>query len=99
MTSQVPSVKDNFFQHKVPTRVHGTPHFESLKILMDELKANASSVPTTLGGGNYGHLGLLLLAPRYAQLSGTPFVIPNNPGSFAPPEQGTGLQIEAAKDV
>ena len=99
MTSRVPIVKDTYFQHKVLTRVHGQPHYESLKILLDELKANASSVPSTLGGGAYGHLGLLLTDTRYATLSPTPFVVPDNPGPFAPPAAGTGPQIEAAKDV
>ena len=99
MTTRVPIVKDTYFQHKVLTRVHGQPHYESLKILLDELKANASSVPSTLGGGAYGHLGLLLTATRYATLSPTPFTVPNNPGPFAPPAAGTGPQIEAAKDV
>ena len=99
MDTRLPNVKDVYFQHKVLTQVHGKPCFESLKILLDELKANASSVTSTLGSGMYGHLGLLLSATRYATLSETAFVTPVNPGPFNPPAQGTGPQIEAAKDV
>src|SRR5688500_7301577 len=98
-SSKIPNVKDVYFQHKVLTRVHGKPTFETLKVLLDELKANASSVPTTLGGGMYGHLGLVISPTRYATLTATPFVRPANPGPFTPPAAGTGPQIQAAKDV
>ena len=81
------------------TRVHGKPHFESLNILHDELKANASSVTSTIGGGMYGHSGLLLSEMIYATLSDASFVTPTNPGPFNPPAQGTGARIEAAKDI
>ena len=96
INTRIPNV---YFQHKVLTRVHGKPHFESLKILLDKLKANASSVPSTLGGGKYGHLGLLISATQYATLSVTALDSPENPGPFDPPTEGTGLQIAAAKDV
>lgn len=100
MLSRIPSVKDTYFQHKVLTRIHGKPVYESLQTLTTELKANAGSVPSTLGGGQHGHLGLLLSAVRYAALPHTePWVSPVNPGPFVPPAGGTGPQIEAAKDV
>ena len=99
MITRLPNVKDIYFHHKVLTRVYGKPHFESLKILLDELKDNASSVTSTLGGVMYGHLGLLLSATRYATLSATAFITPLNPGPFDPPVLGTDPQIEAAKDV
>ena len=70
MSSRIPSVNDTFFQHKVLTKVHGQPSYESLQILSTELKANAASVPSTLGGGLYGHLGLVLSLERYASHSG-----------------------------
>ena len=96
MDTCLPNVKDVYFQNKVLTRVHGKPHFESLKILLGELKDNASSVTSTLVGGMYGHIGMLLSATRYATLSATTFVTPLNPGPFNPPVLGTGPQIKAA---
>ena len=100
MMSKIPSVNDTYFQHKVLTKIHGLPTYESLTTLSTELKANASSVPSTLGGGLYGHLGLILSPARYATLAGSvPWVAPGNPGPFAPPANATGPQIEAAKDV
>ena len=99
MNSRIPNVKYVYFQHKVLTRVHGKPHLDSLKILFDKIKANASSVKSTLGGGMYGHLGLLISDTRYATLLATASVNPVNSGPFNPPAQGTGAQIEAAKYV
>ena len=98
MNSRIPNVKYVYFQHKVLTRVHGKPHFESIKIILDKLKANASSVTSTLGGGMYSHFGLLISDSKYATLSATVFINPVSPDPFNPPAQGTGAQIEAAKD-
>ncbi len=99
MSTKLPSVNDTYFQHKVLTRVHGQPStYETLQALATEIKANASSVPFTLGGGQYGHLGLILSADRYATLAHTvPWISPPNPGPFDPPANGTGPQIEAAR--
>jgi hypothetical protein len=98
--SKVPSVKDTYFQHKVLTRIHHRPSYESLQNCLNELKANASSVPSTLGGGMHGHLGLLLSDTNYGSLTNNVlFVIPVNPGPFVPPAGATGPQIDAAKDV
>jgi hypothetical protein len=96
----MPSVNDTYFQHKVLSRIHGKPTFESLQNVVTELKANACSVPSTLGGGHHGHLGLLLSDARYNTLAHTvPWATPGNPGPFVPPNAGTGPQIEAARDV
>ena len=98
--NRVPSVKDTFFQHKVLTRIHHRPSYKSLTNCLNELKANAVSVPTTLGGGMHGHLGLLLSDTAYGPLANNVlFVSPVHPGPFAPPPGGTGPQIDAAKDV
>lgn len=100
MSTRLPSVNDTYFQHKLLTKIHGQPTYETLQTLATEIKANAASVPSTLGGGQYGHLGLILSDERYATLATTvPWVSPPNPGPFVPPANGTGPQIEAAKDV
>ena len=59
LSTRIPSVKDTYFQHKLLTKIHGKPTYPTLQTLYTELKANAGSVPTTLGGGQHGHLGLL----------------------------------------
>ena len=82
------------------TRIHGKPTYEAIQNILTELKANASSVPSTLGGGHYGHLGLLLSDIRYAALAQTvPWITIGNPGTFIPPLLGTAAQIDGAKDV
>jgi hypothetical protein len=97
----VPNVKDTHFRHTVLTKVTGPPSYETIKNLHDEVKANAASVPSTLGGGLYGHLGMLLSATKFNALPHvTPWVTPVHPGPFAPPAGApTGAQIEVAKDV
>eukprot|EP00957_Ditylum_brightwellii_P137324 10469154-Ditylum_brightwellii.AAC.1 len=40
---------------------------------------NASTVPSTIGEGNHGHLGLVIEAPKYLQLTGVAFAAPPNP--------------------
>jgi hypothetical protein len=102
LNSRIPSVNDTYFQHKVLKKVHGKPTYESLEILTTKLKANAGSVPSTLGGGQHGHLGIILSAAHYTTLPHTvPWVHPVNPGPFVPPgpPPGTAAQIEAARDV
>ena len=100
MITRIPSVNDTYFQHKLLTKIHGKPTYESLQNISTELKANASSVPTSLGGGQNGHLGLLLSDARYITVAhAVPWVTPGNPGPFAPPAAGTGPQVEAARDV
>jgi hypothetical protein len=100
MLSRIPSVKDTYFQHKLLTRIHGKPTYESLQNGLTELKANAGSVPSMLGGRHHRLLGLLLSEERYTALANTaPFVSPGNPDPFAPPIAGTGPQIEAAKEI
>ena len=47
-----------------------------------ELKENAISVHSNLGGGNHGHLGLLMTDPHYTLIVNTPYVRPVYPGNF-----------------
>ena len=99
-SNRIPSVNDTYFQHKVLTRIHGIPVYESLQLLTTELKANAASVPTTLGGGLYGHLGLVVSDQKYATLANTiPWITPVNPGPFVPPAGATRPQLEAAQEA
>jgi hypothetical protein len=99
MTS-IPNITETYFQHKVLTKIVGIPTYANLKILQDELKANASSVSSVLGGGHYGHLGLVLAPAQYLLLpNSAPWVAPPAPGPFLPPVGATGPQIAAAKEV
>ena len=80
----------NYFEHKDLTKIHGEPTYDTIKLLHDQIKANAASVRSSLGGGLYGHLGLVLSPTEYAMVSNTPFDRPNHPGVLVIP-QGTLL--------
>ena len=49
-----------YFKYLVPTPIIGEPAQYTLKQLKHDLRANASSVDTDLGGGDHGYLGLYL---------------------------------------
>ena len=53
--SNIDYVKTNF-EYSVLTKVNTSPTYESLKKIKNELKANAATVPSDLGGGGHGHL-------------------------------------------
>ena len=80
---------DQYFEFKELTKIHGEPTYENLKNLHNQLKTNATSVPSNLGGGAHGHLGLVLSPTEYAIIApNTPFVRPVHPGILTIP-QGT----------
>ena len=95
--STVPSVEDftNAFPNHIPPIV-GEPTYQTLKELKDQLKANATSIPTTLGGGNHGYLGLILSPAAYATISPTAFVEPAYPGQHPAIPAGTNAATTSA---
>ena len=92
--------KNTYFQHPSLTSIRGAPTYESLSIIYKEIKANANSVPTTLGGGNHGHLGLVITQTAYERIApGTPYNRPANPGFFDVVQDGTQYQIAQAQEL
>ena len=83
--TSVPNYRDTLFQYPDLTQIHGEPTYESLRVIQNQLKANARSVHTTLGGGQHGHLGLVLTPAQYALLSPHPYVCPPRPPSTSDP--------------
>ena len=89
LTSSV-NYKDSYFKHPVLTVIRGEPTYETLHHIKNELKANASSVPTTLGGGNHGYLDMILTPADYLRIAPTdPFTRPPNAGVLVPNLSGT----------
>ena len=68
------------FPVKTLPQIHGEPDYESIKAIQDILYGNAASLPTTLGGGNHGHIGLIMTPALYLTLSATAYVEPADPG-------------------
>ena len=62
------------------TKVIGTPTFQAINSRHKVLKQNASSVLTSLAGGNHGLLALVLNNADYNALTGAVWVEPINPG-------------------
>ena len=62
------------------TKVIGTPTFNAINARHKVLRQNASSVLTTLAGGNHGLLALILNDADYTALTGAVWIEPANPG-------------------
>jgi hypothetical protein len=75
--SHNPNYRETYFQHPTLTKINGDPTYTGLAKLEREIKANGKSVPSTLGGGSQGHLGLVSSPQSYDRVSpGVPFTRP-----------------------
>ena len=98
MTNSIQSVDDirSVFPEPIVHKIIGEPTCETIKAVHVILKSNVASIPTTLGGGNHGHLGLVLQLALYTVVTGSNFTAPNNPGATPNiPKAATGAQIGA----
>jgi hypothetical protein len=77
------------------TKIHGQPTSHDLTILEKELIAILAGIPTALGGGNFGHVGVIMETTAYSTMTeGTAFENPANPGVYP-----AGLAANAAATV
>jgi hypothetical protein len=59
---------------------HSTPTPQVVRQLRKEVYANAQAVDTSLGGGQFGHLGLVMPDDEYATVSpDVPYIKPAQP--------------------
>jgi hypothetical protein len=80
MSDNHPNYREAYFQHPTLTKISGDPTYTSLAKLEREIKANGKSLPSTLGGGSQGHLGLVSSPHSYDRVSpGVPFTRPALP--------------------
>ena len=91
--------KSDYFPHETLTTIIGKPNYETLQRLKKQLKANARSVPSTLGGGQNGLLGLVLDLTEYAIISVVPFVREPYPGALILPPGTTAIQSKMLEDA
>ena len=90
--------KNNVFELPQLTRIIGEPSTATLIDLRNEIRCNAQSVTTTLGGGKYGHLGLVMSATAYQALPDTvPYLRPEYLGPFRI-EQRNATETEIAQE-
>ena len=86
MTTTRIDYASTYFPYPIPTPIQGEPTYKSIKRLKNELRANASSVDTDLGGGDHGYLGLILNEVEYTRVAPqTPFLAPDFPGELLIP--------------
>ena len=71
------------FPYPTVNNISELPTYLTLKDLVQQLKDNAASVSTELGGGVHGFLGILLPESQYQILTGEPWVLPDNLGLVA----------------
>ena len=70
------------FPVKVLPRIEGEPNYDSIQEMVQMLYGNASSIPTTLGGGAHGHLGLVMSPALYFTIAAAAYTAPINPGAL-----------------
>eukprot|EP00957_Ditylum_brightwellii_P034758 2634233-Ditylum_brightwellii.AAC.1 len=67
------------FVYKTLPIIDGQPTYADINKMSKILYANAGKVPTTLGGGNKGHIGLIMKASLYATISTTAYAARTEP--------------------
>ena len=75
----------NLFEYHSIPKIHGGPDYEQLKNFNEKLKLNTTKIPIDLGGGSHGHLGLVLYAKEYDNVSAVPYFRPIHPGVLVIP--------------
>ena len=91
--------KENLFPHSELTKIAGKPTYPGILNLRREVNANLASVPSTLGGGQFGHMALGLKADTYTRLtSAVAYARPEDVGTFTP-GAATGEALANAKQT
>ena len=81
------------FEYPELTKIHGEPDYMTILNMTKELKANAQSQRSNLGGGTYGYLSLVIPQVDYMTLPNAAIlVIPTAPAPFTLPPGTTAVQ-------
>eukprot|EP00957_Ditylum_brightwellii_P096508 7350095-Ditylum_brightwellii.AAC.1 len=48
------------FLHPMLQRVEGEPDYAAINAIIQQLYENAATIPSSLGGGAHGHIGLVM---------------------------------------
>ena len=86
------------FEYPELTKIHGEPDATTLLNMTKELKANAQSQRSSLGGGHYGYLSLVISQVEYMTLpNSAPLLVPIAPPPFTVPPGTTAVQSMVLK--
>ena len=81
-----------YFEKEVLDKIAGRPDYPALARMFKDIKANASKVTSRLGGGLFGHLGLVMTVIAYARISPVAYVRPLMPAPLVIPP-GTAMHV------
>ena len=76
------------FPMKTMPKIDGEPDYRNINMMMQLLYGKAASLPTLLGGGKYGHIGIIMTPQLYTTLANTPYESPPDHGIT--PNHATG---------
>ena len=98
MTSSFINVKKLHIELQELTSLHGKPTFDTLQKILTQLKENASSIPTNLGGVGHRCIGEILSPTSYHNLVPlAPFIGPTPPGTLTVPAKSIQFVISLLK--
>ena len=86
------------FKFPVSTKVQGRTDYEQLKVIKDELKANASSIVPDIGEGANERLCLILTGLEYVFVSPVPYVRLVHPGTLIIPAETPNWQATVMQE-
>ena len=73
-------------------KIDGEPDYSNINTMMQLLYGKAASLPTTLVGGQYGHIGIIMIPQLYTTLANTTYNSP--PGPRITPTHVIGASAE-----
>jgi hypothetical protein len=100
----VENVMASFPDPVLPT-AQGEPDYQTIHATRKFLQANSRAIETHLGGGNLGHLGLIISDASYTMIAPTTnaeptlWTTPPAPGRAPANTDGTSAQISAARHI
>ena len=65
---------------KTMPKIDRETDYGNINTMMQLLYGNAASLPTMLGGGQHGYIGIVMNPQLYTTLANTPYESPPDPG-------------------
>ena len=95
---KIPNFRNDHFPFPTLTPVEDVPDYEAIRKAYQECIANASSVTTTLGGGEQGHKGLIMTEGSYVKAFGATYARPKAPSKLDISSLTDPIRILKAKE-
>ena len=99
MTTTTIMAGKDLYPYPTLTKITGEPTYTSINILQREIYANALAIDSPFGGGQHGHLGVVMDNASYANaVAGVVFNAPVHPGNAPVHAAGTTQPVITAAD-